>query len=41
MKALDNPKSSFEYDIIIDWNGVDPKTAYYLDIESRSDFLAS
>ena len=40
-KALDNRKSSFEYDIVLDWNGIDPNTAYYLDIESRSDFLAS
>ncbi len=41
LKALEGEKTSFEYDIILDWHGADPNADYYLDIESRSDFLAN
>ena len=30
-----------EYDIVLDWHGADPKSVYYIDVESRSDFLAN
>jgi len=40
-KALEGEKTSLEYDIVLDWHGADPKSVYYIDVESRSDFLAN
>jgi len=30
-----------EYDIVLKWPDADPKAEYYLDVETRSDFLAN
>ena len=30
-----------EYDIVIEWPYADPNATYYMDVETRSDFLAS
>jgi hypothetical protein len=38
---LEGEKTSMEYDIILDWHGADPNSVYYIDVESRSDFLAN
>lgn len=28
-----------EYDIVLEWPFADPNSTYYVDVESRSDFL--
>lgn len=38
-KAVKDPASGMEYDIVLEWPNADPNSTYYLDAESRSDFL--
>lgn len=38
-KAITNPADGMEYDVVIEWPNADPNSTYYLDVESRSDFL--
>jgi hypothetical protein len=38
-KAVENAEGALEYDVLLDWPTADPNATYYLDVESRSDFL--
>jgi len=38
-KAAADPAAGLEYDVVLEWPNADPNTTYYLDAESRSDFL--
>ena len=38
-KAAQNPADGLEYDVVLEWPNADANTTYYLDAETRSDFL--
>ena len=38
-KATHGKHGGLEYDIILEWPGADPEAEYYIDVETRSDFL--
>jgi hypothetical protein len=38
-KATGREAGGMEYDVVLEWPNADPNTTYYLDVESRSDFL--
>jgi len=38
-KAAEDPDAGLEYDVVLEWPNADPNSTYYLDVESRSDFL--
>lgn len=38
-KAVKEKGAGMEYDIVLEWPFADPNATYYMDIESRSDFL--
>lgn len=38
-KAVKDPAAGMEYDIVLEWPFANPNATYYLDIETRSDFL--
>lgn len=38
-KAVPGPADGLEYDVVLEWPNADPNSTYYLDVESRSDFL--
>jgi len=38
-RALGDPANGMEYDVVLEWPDAEPNSTYYLDVESRSDFL--
>lgn len=40
-KVNDGEGDDLEYDVVIGWPEADPKAEFYLDVETRSDFLTS
>jgi hypothetical protein len=40
-KVKEGQKDDLEYDVVLEWPDEDPNSEYYLDVESRSDFLVS
>jgi len=41
IKKINDGDTDLEYDIVLSWPGADPKSEYYLDVETKSDFLTS
>ena len=40
-RVNDGDGTDLEYDVVLEWPDADPKAEYYLDVETRSDFLTS